>query len=145
MKKLVFTVLMIAAGISAFAAPGAVSNKAISHFSSNFSKAANATWRSESKFDKVSFTTAGETMHAFYSHDGELLGTSKTMAFDKLPAKAITTLTTKYTYPTYQLKECIEFVSPEGEKNYYVSFATQNGTLALEISNKGRVSLFSKM
>jgi hypothetical protein len=62
------------------------------------------------KFDKVTFQLNNETVNAFYDKDGDLIGTSKTVNFEKLPKSALETLTTKYTYPEFQLKECIEFV-----------------------------------
>jgi hypothetical protein len=145
MKKLFITALAaIAIGTSAFAGPSSISSRVSEHFTAAFSKAQNVSWKSSEKFDKVSFVLNNEKVDAFYDTDGDLIGTSKTFALDKLPKSALETITTKYTYPEYQLKDCIEFINATNEKNYYVSFDKKNETVVLEITKSGIVSVFSK-
>lgn len=146
MKKLFITALIaIAAASSSFAAPNKVNSNLNDHFTSTFSNAKNVSWKSYSyaRFDKVSFVLDNEKVNAFYNREGELLGTSKNMAFDKLPKNAITTITTKYTYPEYQVQECIEFVNSDNEKSYFVSFEKSKESLVLAISETGIVNIFS--
>jgi len=145
MKKLFITALAaIAIGTSAFASPASISTKVNDHFATSFGKAKNVTWKSSDKFDKVSFVLNNEKVDAFYDSDGELIGTSKTMAFDKLPKSALENITTKYLYPEYQLKECIEFTTAFNNKNYYVSMDKKNETLVLKITKAGTVSFFAR-
>lgn len=145
MKKLFITALAaIAIGTSAFAGPSAISNKVNDHFAASFSKAKNVSWKSSDRFEKVSFVLNNEKVDAFYDNNGELIGTSKTMAFDKLPKSALENITSKYQYPEYQLKDCIEFTSDSKEKNFYVSMEKQNETLVLEITKGGMVSVFAR-
>lgn len=145
MKKLFITALAaIAIGTSAFAAPASVSKYVTANFAASFAKAKNVTWKSNEQFDMVSFVIDNEQLNAFYGTDGELIGTSKTFAFDKLPKAALETITTKYTFPDYQLQDCIEFVNSANEKNYYVSFGKKNESVVLEINRSGIVSVFSK-
>ena len=145
MKKLFITALAaIAIGTSALAGPSSASIKIKEHFTASFSKAKNVTWKSSDRFEKASFILNNEKVDAFYDTDGDLIGTSKAMAFDKLPKSSIETITTKYTYPDYQLKDCIEFINSSNEKNYYVSFDKVNETVVLEITKSGMVSVFSK-
>ena len=145
MKKLIITaIIAVAIGTSAFATPSGTSTKVNDHFAATFSKAKNVSWKKDGSIDKVSFLMGNEKVNAFYDTDGELLGTSKDLAFDKLPKAAIETITTKYTFPEYQVKECMEFTNASNEKNFYVSFHNAGETLVLEITKAGVVSVFAK-
>ncbi len=142
MKKLfILALIAIATGTSAFAGPASA---ATTHFASTFSKAKNVSWNSNGKFDKVTFELNNETVTAFYNEDGDLIGTSKKVSFDKLPKAALELITTQYTFPEYQVMECIEFSSDDSAKKYYTSFATEDETVVLEIMETGRVSVFSE-
>jgi bisphosphoglycerate-independent phosphoglycerate mutase (AlkP superfamily) len=142
MKKLfILALIAIATGTSAFAGP---SSKVSNHFATLFSQAENVNWKSTDDFDKVSFVLNNEKVEAFYNKDEELIGTSKTMAFDKLPKAALETITTKYTYPSYQLTDCIEFNDATSGTNYYVSMQKAKENIVLKITPSGIVSVFSK-
>lgn len=143
MKRVLLTIMLaVATGITAFAGPSSSSDRAQSHFTANFGKASNVSWKRDSQYDKVSFVSNGEAMQAFYNSDGDLIGTSKRYDFDKLPKRAINTITTEYTYPSFQLKECINFTTADGDSKYYVSLKTDKGLVALEIGTDGTVGLF---
>lgn len=148
MKKLfILTLAVIALGTSAFAADNnkKLSFKGASHFTYAFNDVKEVSWTSEEdKFEKASFVRGGVQTDVFYTPQGELIGTSKTFAFDKLPKTALYTITTKYTYPTYQLQECIEFINANGDVNYYLSMDKADEKLVLEINKYGNVSVFSK-
>jgi hypothetical protein len=145
MKKLfILALIAIATGTSAFAGPTTISTKVTEHFAASFKNAKNVEWKVSDNFDRVSFILNGEKVQAFYDGDGDLIGTSKTYALDKLPKSALETITTKYTFPEYQVKECIEFVNSSNEKNYYVSMDKKNETVVLEITKGGMVSVFAR-
>ena len=113
MKKLFISGLLALTLItSAFAAPANATN-AMDHFSASFANAKGVSWKTTDKYQKASFTLNNEKVDAFYDNAGEMLGISKVMAFDKLPKSALETLTTKYTFPEYQLKDCIEFTNAD--------------------------------
>jgi hypothetical protein len=145
MKKLfILALIAIATGTSAFAGPTTISTKVTEHFVASFKNAKNVEWKVRDNFDRVSFILNGEKVQAFYDGDGDLIGTSKTYALDKLPKSALETITTKYTFPEYQVKDCIEFVNSSNEKNYYVSMDKKNETVVLEITKGGMVSVFAR-
>ncbi|MEO8173362.1 MAG: hypothetical protein ABI581_09775 [Sediminibacterium sp.] len=128
MKKLfILALIAIATGTSAFAG---TSNATTSN--------------SNGKFEKVTSVLNNETITAFYNEDGELVGTSKKVSFDKLPKAALETITTQYTFPEYQILECIEFTNDRSEKEYFTSFSTEDTIVVLEILENGRVSVFSE-
>ena len=63
------------------------------------------------------------------------------MAYDKLPKAALETLSSEYTFPDYQLKDCIKFTDSTDHTSYFVSFDTENENIILKISDNGVVSL----
>lgn len=145
MKKVFFMALAaIAIGTSAFAGPVSVNAKVMEHFNASFSKAKNVNWNASDRFERVSFVLNNEKVNAFYDLNGELIGTSKNIAFDKLPKAAIETITTKYTFPEYSLKDCIEFENASNEKNYYISFEQKDENVVIEITKAGAVSVFAR-
>lgn len=143
MKKFfILAVAALAIGTSAFAGPVSVKNKVKKHFATSFAKAEDVTWNSTGKFDQVNFVLNNEKVTAFYDVYGDLVGTTKALAFDKLPKAALESITSTFTFPEYQIKECIEFVNADNEKKYYVSFETEDTTVVLQVSENGRVELF---
>lgn len=145
MKKFFLLALVaIATGTSAFADPATISTKALKHVAASYKNATDITWTTTDAFSKISFSLGEEKVETFYTTDGDLIGTTKTMAFDKLPKAAIETIVTKYTYPQYQLKDCIQFTGTGNDNNYYISLSAPNENIVLEISKSGSVRVFSK-
>ena len=146
MKKLfILTLALVTLGTSAFADTNKkTSYNGARHFTSTYTGAKEISWSADTKFEKVSFLENGIKKEVFYTHQGELIGATKSFAFDKLPKGAIQTITTKYTYPEYQLEDIIEFENAEGETSYFVSMNKSDKKLVLEISTYGQVSIFSK-
>ena len=143
MKKLFITALAaLAIGTSAFAGPSVIKTKVKNHFASSFSKAQEVSWNSNGKFDQVNFILNNEKYTTYYDVYGDLVGTTQNIAFDKLPKAALESITTTFTFPEYQLKECIAFVNSDNVKKYYASFETDDTTVVLEISENGRVDVF---
>jgi len=81
---------------------------------------------------------------AFYNNDGSFAGTTKRIAFDKLPERAIRNIGKNYPVPDFTVKECIEFTNAFGETNYYVSFDSEKAKTIVEVSPFGSVVLFKK-
>ena len=147
MKKLFITALIaVAIGTSAFADPNtsAVNSKVLNNFSNEFKGAVNVNWKISSNFIKASFVYDEKVTDAFYSGDGDLIGTSREFNFAKLPKKAIANIAEKYPYPPYKLKECIEYINAEGEKNYFVSFEKSSQLVVLQVSLSGEVIEFQQ-
>ncbi|OIR08350.1 hypothetical protein GALL_95180 [mine drainage metagenome] len=116
----------------------------MNNFRTDFVDAENVSWKVSNEFVKASFTLDNTRLNAFYNLDGELIGTSKTFELNKLPKRALQTITKKYPYPPYKLGECIEMTYPDGEKSYFLSFEINNETLVLQVSRSGDVSVFQK-
>lgn len=146
MKKLfILTLALIALGTSAFAnTDKKTSYNGASHFTSTYTGAKEVSWSADANYEKVSFMENGIKKEVFYTHQGELIGSAKAFAFDKLPKAALQTITTKYTYPEFQLEDIIEFENADGETSYFVSMDKSDLKLVLEITTYGQVSVFSK-
>ncbi|WP_026768332.1 hypothetical protein [Asinibacterium sp. OR53] len=142
MKKLFLAVLIAASiGTSAFAADATHLNYRVkSAFEAAFAGATNVSWHIKPQFISFAFELNNEKMEAFYSSDGEQIGTSRHVSFDKLPASAVKKI--KANYPDYQVKEAVK-MDLNGESNYYVSLENGNLKRILEVSEYGRVSLFN--
>ena len=148
MKKLIAAfVCVVAISASAFANPLAenVNYKTLNNFKQQFTEAENVNWKISTDFVKASFIMDGKSYEAFYNTDGDLIGLSKVMDFNKLPKAALKTIAKKYPYPPYKLEECVSFTTGEGDTNYYVSFVTPDEKLVLQVSPSGVVNEFKKI
>jgi hypothetical protein len=140
MKKfLIASLILVSFATSAFASNNAGS-KARVHLDANYSAAKNVSWTITDDFEKASFTIGNEKNDVYYTVYGDFFASSKTMAFDKLPKSALDIITTEYTFPDYQLTDCIEFTDADNHKSFYVSFDINNETIVLSISTNGLVT-----
>jgi hypothetical protein len=145
-KTIIAAIIAVSIATSAFADAGkSINEKAVSEFSSSFTKASNVAWTTTNDYFKATFTMDKEKVEAFYRLDGSFIGSSKAIAFDALPAKAVRIITQKYPFPPYKLKECIAFTFADGETLYYASFEEANNLrTVLEIDGWGGVGIFKK-
>ena len=142
MKKLIIlTVIAFTFVTGSFAANNEkMISKPAAHLEANYAAAKNVTWTQTDNYEKASITVGQEKIEVYYDTYGELIGSTKTMAYEKLPKSALETLTTEYTFPDYQLTHCISFTDADNSTNYYVSFDLYGETVLLSISSKGTVS-----
>lgn len=143
-KRFLVIAVVIMFTTTAFADENSVSFNIINNFKTNFNNAKNVSWKLADDYVKASFEFNGISKVAIYNYEGELLATSNKFKFDNLPQNAIETIAKKYPFPPYKLKDCIELVDADSEKNYFASFETAKETVVLKISLAGKVSVFSK-
>ncbi len=131
---------------SAFAADetNSVNSKIIRSFTSNFNNAKNVKWKMAANYVKVNFEFNGQDKVAIYNYDGELLATSVKFNFNNLPQKALEVLAKNYPFPLHKLKDCVELIDEDQQKNYYVSFESEKENTVLKVGLDGTVSVFSK-
>ncbi len=103
----------------------------------------NVTITNKADFTKASVTDVGAAQEIFYSLEGDFIGISKSIGYDKLPSKAIRTISKHFLAPEYTVKACIAFVNAENNTNYYVSLDTDTQRTILEINEEGNVDIFS--
>ncbi|MES2374584.1 MAG: hypothetical protein V4557_18555 [Bacteroidota bacterium] len=140
MKKLIIaTLIMVAAGTSAFAADVKVNNKVKVNFEALFSDAENVNWSGKENYILATFTLSEERVEAYFGTDGELIGTIRNVDLKRLPISAIQKI--KKDYAAYTITGSIEFEGAD-EKSYYVSLEKGNKKETLEVSFYGTVSTF---
>jgi hypothetical protein len=144
MKNLLFAAMItLFIGTTAFAAPKDAPYKYIIALKKAYQQSNQITWTKHDSYQKASLVIAGVSTEMFYNLDGDLIGTSKTFAYDKLPKNALNQMAIKYAYPEYELVKCIEFVNADNETSYYLSLNGLNEDLYLQISEKGQISELS--
>lgn len=141
MKKILIAAALLVS-TSSFANPTSVLNDK-GNLKSLLGKVSNVQWKSAANFEKASVVVEEKKVEVFYNQEGDLIGSTRYQDFDKLPKNAIKTITSKYTFPAYDLQECIVFTNESNEVTYYVSMTTEKDYLVLAISEYGEVSIFS--
>ncbi len=150
MKKiLLIAIATVAVFANANATDGNEVSSVISQsFYKEYAEAENVQWSLNDDFVKASFVLNGESVDAYYDYNGAIVGSSKKIALDKLPSKALRSFTKKYPFPSYNLKECIEFTNAgDDETNYFISLddILSNTRVIIRIAPDGNISLFKKM
>ncbi len=103
----------------------------------------NVVVTNKATFTKASIIEADVQQEMFYNNEGDFIGASKNIAYDKLPSKAIKTISKYYKVPKYTVKNCIEFLNADNNTKYYVSLDTKTARTILEIDELGNTSVFS--
>jgi hypothetical protein len=103
----------------------------------------NVTITSKADFTKATIIEADVKQEIFYNNEGDFIGASKNIAYDKLPVKAIKTISKYYQAPKYTVKSCIAFLNVDNDTKYYVSLDTKTSRTILEIDELGNTSVFS--
>ncbi len=116
-----------------------ISYKTMDHFKSAYSEASDVQWTLKNDFVKASFLLEGERVEAFYSLQGELIGSSKAISSQSLPAAAQRLINKKY--DKYTVKEVIQFDGAEATK-FYVSLDGSKKQVVLEVNQDGATSVF---
>jgi len=147
MKKLFITALAaVTIAASSFATPGAdvskVSLKVLNKFKAEFATVDQVDWEVKKDYIKAKFTEDGLEQEAFFTQDGELIGTSKRIEradMPSVPRKALNKVVAGG-----ELLELIEFNSTEKGIAYYASIQKDGVKQILEISASGFVSNYKK-
>ncbi len=141
MKKVFFAAIVaVTLATSSFAADTKVNDRVAYSFKNDFAKAQSVKWGTAGKYVSATFVENNETVKAFYSVAGDLVGTSRSIGVDQLPMSAKRLLGKKYS--DHAVKEAITF-EQEGEITYYVSVENDKQSVILEVKN-GLASIFKK-
>lgn len=143
MKKFILaTLITVAIGSSALAADvSKVSFRVLNAFEAQYADAKDVNWTVTPDYTKVKFTIEGQSVEAFYSSNGDVIGTSRKTEFERLPLLAIQKI--KKNYSKFTVTEAIEFELKD-ERKYYVSIENGTDRKILEVSMYGQVSVFEK-
>jgi hypothetical protein len=147
MKKLFITALAAVTIVaSSFATPEAdvskVSLKVLNKFKAEFATVDQVEWEVKKDYIKAKFTEDGLDQEAFFTQDGELIGTSKRIERADMPSVPRQAL--NKVVAGGQLLELIEFNSTEKGVAFYASIQKDGVKQILEISASGFVSNYKK-
>ncbi len=95
-----------------------VSPEALKSFETTFTNATEAAWTVTENFYKVQFLLNGQTLTAFYSEDGKLIGVSRNISSLQLPIILQTQLKKEFT--KYWITELFEMSTDNGAE-YYIT------------------------
>ncbi|BAV05480.1 hypothetical protein SAMN05421788_10567 [Filimonas lacunae] len=141
MKKFIIAAItVITLATSAFAADNNDS-RVINQFKTAYPGATNVHYKTIGELVSISFVMDSTNMQAFYN-EGELVATSRTISYQQLPLRAITTLQSKYN--GYTTTEVIELDHNTEGSSYYVSLETNNQKVVVKVTTSGDVSVFKK-
>jgi len=115
----------------------------IENFNRTFPQAVITEYKSKGDLTEVNFMWNGLQLMAFYSTEGELVATSRTIEFTSLPVAA--QLKLKADYSDYLPRQAIEFDAADNGTSYYVSVVNVKTTLLLHVTADGTISVFKKM
>lgn len=146
MKKIILLLAITTATLSSFTTkaadrmPGAVVKQALSR---EFAQAKDVAWTSVSKEGvyQATFTYNNESLQAFFTEDGEFLGTTRQIRKNQLPILIVSALEKQYA--DYRVATVFEYSKTDGLA-YYITVVNSNGGMVLKATGNGDISVFKK-
>lgn len=144
MKNLFLIALVgLTLSTSAYATDENKVNITIRHnFYTEFKHAKNVDWTAKPDFVKATFMHEGKQSDVFYDYNGNKIGISKSLNYHDLSLKARSNI--EKNYADYVITETIEFIK-EDDESYYVSVENEKEKLVLKVSERGTISLYTKV
>lgn len=143
MKKIIMIALVLSTlTISSFAnAITGINEKAQTSFSKSFRHAADVRWEVKDNLYKVTFTTGGKVMFAYYNVDGDQVALSRNLHIEQLPLSLSTDLTSKF--ENSWITGLFE-VSVNNETTYYATLESATHTITLKANGTSGWTTFKK-
>ena len=146
MKKILIsltlaTVLLISG--AAFASDKFPNGAVTKSFQQEFSNIKEVKWQSLS-VDGIyiaDFTYNNAALRAYFSEEGEFLGTAREISKFQLPILVIKALNQKF--PTARIVSVVEHSKADG-LDYYLTLVTPKGSMIIEANGNGEVSVQKK-
>ena len=146
MKKIVLSLAIATVMLSSFTTyaadktPGIAVKQALSR---EFSQAKDVEWTSLSKEGvyQAKFTYNNESLQAFFTEDGEFLGTTRQISKNQLPILVVAALEKQYN--DYRVATAFEYSKTDG-LSYYITIVSANGAMVLKAAGNGDLSVYKK-
>lgn len=145
MKKTILALsMMIAIGTSsAFANEDLkVNQKVLSSFGKDFTFAKNVKWDEERGYLKARFTVSDMLIEAYYTPEGELVGSARTLLFNQLPLSVIREFNRNYKEES--VLSVLEVINSEGT-SYRIWLEEGNKRIKLNASSDGEINIAEKI
>ena len=143
MKKLIMaSIVLVALSTTCFAGTNEVLFKNLKNAVNSIKSA--ATWTTENNYKRATFNFSGKEVKVYYSTETEdLVGFSIKVGLDELPAGATDDVQKKFS--GWAITDKIMFIDENGKSDYYIEVSKGNRNLALIVSGKGKVHIYSQM
>jgi hypothetical protein len=112
-------------------------------FEKDFLKATNVSWEKTKEYYFATFTFNDRELNAVYNEEGELIGTSRKIAYAQLPLSVSLSLSQKY--GDYQLPEQVTELNYNGETHYLLTVSNAKKILQLNLRPNGEVTVDKKI
>lgn len=136
--------MMLAVGLSvALAGDGTnVNPRVLNAFKKEFVSAQDVSWRNSENYFVATFSYNRQWISAYFSEDGDLLGTARNLIFSQLPIAVMKEITERYR--AEDVSGIFEF-NEGSESNYYMNVKQGNKTLLVKASPGGTVSVIRRV
>lgn len=126
-------------------------------FYENFGDVPGVQWTASDQYDKAAFMKDGKAIDAFFSKDGDFIGTIQQVLFTDLPASAQKFIQKKYgsdnivsilDFDDNELSDVPMYINGNqiDEDNYFVELKDKDQkNIVLEVTHQGDVSYFDQM
>jgi len=144
MKKFIiaFGAALTLISTTAFAGGKEKVNPALSTFQNEFKGATDVKWQQGKNVITAGFNFNGLRTEAYFTYDGELLGTARNVLFNQLPLAVIKQIDTRFgTAPVYDI---IEF-SAGSETFYQIIVELPKKKLEVRATSGGDISVLRKI
>jgi hypothetical protein len=145
MKKLsIIALIVLTVTSTCFAGdPTALHFKGAENFMKAFPQATEVNYLVKQKYTEVNFTWNSLKLQAFFDREGNLIGTSRSIAVSELPLA--TQMQLKERYAGYEAISAIEFDHADTGLSYYVTVENSERTYVLNVFTDGTIVVFKKM
>ena len=144
MKKILVALsLMLTVGLtSAFADEPKVNSSVLASFNQEFSFIKDAKWTVDNEYSKAVFILADRRIVAYFSNEGEYLGSVRDLKFNQLPMAVINAMNKRF--GNIGVYEIIEHAIGE-ETTYYMTVEYANKVLRIQATPSGSISIIKKV
>jgi opacity protein-like surface antigen len=145
MKKILLAATLLVALTSAAFADGKNSNaKLLNDLKTAFKGSNQSAWQTTESYKKASFTFNGTSVRAYFDIETEdLIGFGISVNVNDLPQGTAENISRKY--QGWEISAAIMFIDATGRSTYYAQVDKNGHSLALRVSDKGKVSVYAKM
>jgi len=112
-----------------------------SAFKQEFAQAKEVSWQKTNAYYKATFKLSGETVNAYYTESGEMLGIIHNMLSTQLPINLQASL--KKEYDNYWITELFEYSRPDSN-GYFITIQNADQVITLQSTNGSSWSTYNK-
>jgi hypothetical protein len=142
MKRMIMTLAIAVIGLSAFAGEVKVNTAVLNSFNTEFTGATEVRWIESGDYYKADFVFNGQSVAAFYSVTGDLMGVTRHISSLDLSETLQAKL--KNDYDNFWITGLSE-VSTEDDMYYYVTLENADSKIVLKSSYGKKWTLVKKM